>query len=152
MNDGGVSRRALGALAVGGATAGLAGGLAGCAGPKSGEVQPKSRDFPKDFVWGSATAAFQTEGSPDADGRGPSVWDVFQDLPGKIVDGSDAKVATDSYRRWADDVNLVAGAGLGGYRFSISWSRLLPTGAGAVAQAGIDHYSRLIDGLLEKGV
>ncbi|MEH0197857.1 GH1 family beta-glucosidase [Caulobacter sp. CCNWLY153] len=148
MDGSGVSRRALGALAVGGAAA----GLAGCAGPKGGDVKPKSRDFPKDFVWGTASAAFQTEGSPTADGRGPSVWDVFQDQPGKIIDGSDAKVATDSYRRWAEDVDLVAGAGMGAYRFSISWSRVLPTGAGAVAQAGIDHYSRLVDRLLEKGV
>lgn len=145
---GGVSRRALGALALGGAGF----GLSGCGGAPGGEVRPKGRAFPSDFVWGAACAAFQTEGALDADGRGPSVWDLFQDQPGRIEDGSTAKVATDSYRRWREDVDLAAGAGLKAYRFSLSWSRVLPTGVGARAQAGIDHYARLVDGLLEKGV
>lgn len=148
MDRSGVSRRALGALALGGAAV----GLSGCEAPGHTDHNPKSRQFPKDFVWGVATAAFQTEGSQTADGRGPSVWDVFEKAPGRIKDGSDATLATDSYRRFQDDVDLIAGASLNAYRFSISWSRILPTGEGAVNAAGLDHYSRLVDALLAKGV
>lgn len=148
MQRSGVSRRALGALALGGAAA----GLSGCEGPGDTDLTPKSRQFPKDFVWGVATAAFQTEGAQTADGRGPSVWDVFEKVPGHVKDGSDATFATDSYRRYQDDVDLIAGASLNAYRFSISWSRILPIGAGAVNAAGLDHYSRLVDALLAKGV
>jgi len=113
MERPGVSRRALGALALSGAAV----GLSGCEGAGDTDLNPKSRQFPKDFVWGVATAAFQTEGSQTADGRGPSVWDVFEKVPGRIKDGSDATVATDSYRRFQDDVDLIAGAGLNAYRF-----------------------------------
>lgn len=148
MERSGVSRRALGALALGGAAM----GLSGCEGPGETDLKPKSRQFPKDFTWGVATAAFQTEGAQTADGRGPSVWDVFEKVPGHVKDGSDATVATDSYRRFQDDVDLIAGAGLGAYRFSISWSRVLPTGQGAVNAAGLDHYSKLVDALLAKGI
>jgi beta-glucosidase len=148
MERSGVSRRALGALALGGATM----GLSGCEGGHETDLKPKSRQFPKDFVWGVATAAFQTEGSQTADGRGPSVWDLFEKVPGHVKDKSDATVATDSYRRFQDDVDLIAGAGLDAYRFSISWSRVLPTGQGAVNAAGLDHYSKLVDALLAKGI
>jgi beta-glucosidase len=148
MERSGVSRRTLGALALGGAAM----GLAGCEGGHDTDLKPKSRQFPKDFVWGVATAAFQTEGSQEADGRGPSVWDLFEKVPGHVKDKSNATVATDSYRRFQDDVDLIAGAGLDAYRFSISWSRVLPTGQGAVNVAGLDHYSRLVDALLAKGV
>ena len=148
MERSGVSRRALGALALGGAAM----GLVGCEGHHETDLKPKSRQFPKDFIWGVATAAFQTEGSQEADGRGPSVWDLFEKVPGHVKDKSDATVATDSYRRFQDDVDLIAGAGLGAYRFSISWSRVLPTGQGAVNPAGLDHYSKLVDALLAKGI
>ncbi len=148
MERSGVSRRALGVLALGGAAV----GLSGCEGPGETDLKPKSRRFPKDFVWGVATAAFQTEGSQTADGRGPSVWDVFEKVPGHVKDGTDATGATDSYRRFQDDVDLIAGAGLGAYRFSLSWSRVLPSGEGAVNPAGLDHYSRLVDALLAKGI
>ncbi|WP_454759196.1 GH1 family beta-glucosidase [Caulobacter segnis] len=148
MERSGVSRRALGALALGGAAM----GLSGCEGAHETDLKPKSRQFPKDFTWGVATAAFQTEGSQAADGRGPSVWDVFERVPGHVKDGSDATVATDSYHRFQDDVDLIAGAGLGAYRFSLSWSRILPRGEGAVNPAGLDHYSRLVDALLVKGI
>jgi beta-glucosidase len=131
---------------------GAAVGLSGCQGPGETDLKPKSRQFPKDFVWGVATAAFQTEGSQTADGRGPSVWDVFEKVPGHVKDGTDATLATDSYRRFQDDVDLIAGAGLGAYRFSLSWSRVLPSGEGAVNAAGLDHYSRLVDALLAKGI
>lgn len=120
----------------------------------------QSRQFPADFVWGAASSSFQIEGSLDADGRGPSIWDV---LPrAKIHDGSDASIATDSYRRYADDVALLADAGMKAYRFSIAWSRIVPDGQSAqplipagwsgVNQAGLDYYARLIDALLERGV
>lgn len=148
MERSGVSRRGLGALALGGAAM----GLSGCEGGHETDLRPKSRQFPKDFVWGVATAAFQTEGSQTADGRGPSVWDLFEKVPGHVKDRSDATVATDSYRRFQDDVDLIAGAGLSAYRFSVSWSRVLPSGEGAVNAAGLDHYSRLIDALLAKGI
>ncbi len=149
VGDRGISRRALGALAAGGA-ASL--GLSGCdhAGPTEATV--KSRQFPDDFVWGVATAAFQTEGSPTADGRGPTIWDTFEKQPGRIKDGSNADVATDSYRRYAEDVDLIAEGGLKAFRFSIAWSRVLPTGEGTVNAAGLDHYDRLVDACLAKGV
>ncbi|OYW29866.1 MAG: beta-glucosidase [Caulobacter sp. 12-67-6] len=136
----------------GGAIGGAALGLSGCDARPDTELDPKSRQFPQDFVWGVASAAFQTEGAQTADGRGPSVWDGFETLPGKVIDGSDARVATDSYRRYAEDIDLIAAAGLDAYRFSISWSRILPSGAGAINPAGLDHYSRMVDALLAKGV
>lgn len=148
MDRSGVSRRALGALALGGAAV----GLSGCEGPGETDLNPKSRQFPKDFVWGVATAAFQTEGSQTADGRGPSIWDVFERIPGHIKNGDTAADATDSYRRYQDDVDLIAGANLNAYRFSMSWSRILPNGEGTVNPAGLDHYSRLVDALLAKEV
>jgi beta-glucosidase len=149
VGDKGISRRTLGALAVGGAAAA---GLSGCdrAGPTEATV--KSRQFPNDFIWGVATAAFQTEGSPTADGRGPTIWDTFEKQPGRIKDGSNADVATDSYRRYGEDIDLIAGAGLKAFRFSMAWSRVLPTGAGTVNAAGLDHYERLVDACLAKGI
>ncbi|MGE0743014.1 MAG: GH1 family beta-glucosidase [Hyphomonadaceae bacterium] len=113
-------------------------------------ARPASRQFPSDFLWGAASSAFQVEGALDADGRGQSIWDVFPRA--KIHDGSDASMAADSYRRYADDVALLAEAGLGAYRFSIGWPRIVPAGAGAHNPAGIDYYARLVDALLERGV
>ena len=136
----------------GGALGGAALGLSGCESKPDTELHPKSRQFPQDFVWGVASAAFQTEGAQTADGRGPSVWDGFEKLPGKVIDSSDASVATDSYRRYAEDIDLIAAAGLDAYRFSISWSRILPSGEGPINPAGLDHYSRMVDALLAKGV
>ncbi|HUO92300.1 MAG TPA: family 1 glycosylhydrolase [Rhizomicrobium sp.] len=140
--DNGITRRALAPLAAGAALA----ATASCA-PQA--HKPVSRQFPKDFIWGAATSAFQIEGSLDVDGRGPSIWDVFQKDPAHIVDHSTAAVATDSYRRYRDDVALLKGANLNAYRFSISWSRVLPTGAGTINDKGLDYYSRLVDALLE---
>ncbi len=142
-----LTRRHLGALAAGAATA----GLSGCA-PKTGAPSLQSRQFPSDFAWGAASAAYQVEGSIDADGRGRSIWDVFAERPDAIVDGSDARVACDSYRRYAEDADLLAGAGLKHYRFSIAWPRVIPDGAGAANSGGLDYYSRLVDALLERGV
>jgi beta-glucosidase len=108
--------------------------------------------FPKGFLWGVATSAFQVEGSPDTDGRGESIWDRFAATPGKIEDGSDARIACDHYRRWPEDVALMKEMGLNAYRFSIAWPRVLPRGRGAVNEAGLDFYDRLVDGLLEAGL
>jgi beta-glucosidase len=108
--------------------------------------------FPEDFVWGAATAAYQLEGAAGADGRGPSIWDTFSHTPGKVADGHTGDVACDHYRRYADDVRLMRDLGLAAYRFSVSWPRVLPAGAGAVNQAGLDFYDRLVDELLAAGI
>ena len=107
MQRPGVSRRDLGALALTGAALGGASlGVSSCQAHRDTDLKPQGRRFPKDFAWGVATAAFQTEGSQTADGRGPSIWDLFEKVPGHVKDGSDATVATDSYRRFQDDVDL----------------------------------------------
>ncbi|MEO5566309.1 MAG: GH1 family beta-glucosidase [Luteimonas sp.] len=116
--------------------------------------QPALKDFafPDGFLWGAATAAHQIEGSPLADGAGPSIWTRFAHTPGMTFNGDTGDVACDHYRRWKDDVKLMRELGLGAYRFSVSWSRVLPQGSGRVNQAGLDFYSRLVDELLENGI
>jgi beta-glucosidase len=143
--DTNITRRALAPLAAGAALA----ATASCA-PEA--HKPVSRQFPHDFLWGAATSAFQIEGSLDVDGRGKSIWDVFEDDPKHIADHSTAAVATDSYRRYRDDVALLKGANLNAYRFSISWPRVLPTGEGPVNEKGLDYYSRLVDAALEADI
>lgn len=108
--------------------------------------------FPAGFRWGAATAAFQIEGSPDADGRGTSIWDVFAAEPGRILDGRDASTSADSYRRFRDDVALLAELGVDEYRFSISWPRIQADGRGPANPAGLDHYARVVDALAEAGI
>jgi beta-glucosidase len=108
--------------------------------------------FPPDFVWGAATSAYQIEGSPLADGAGASIWDRFAHTPGKIPNGDTGDVACDHYRRVADDVDLMRELGIRAYRFSIAWSRVLPSGTGAVNARGLDFYRRLVDLLLERGI
>jgi beta-glucosidase len=105
------------------------------------------RRFPDGFLWGVATSAYQIEGSVDADGRGPSIWDVFTGDSGDRAD-----VACDHYRRWREDVDLIAGLGVNAYRFSIAWPRLFPTGRAPLERRGLDHYDRLVDALLERGI
>lgn len=100
-------------------------------------------------MWGAAAAAYQIEGAADADGKGPSVWDMFCAKPGKIFGGHSGNVACDHYRRYREDVKLMPEVGLHAYRLSVSWPRVLPTGSGKVNQAGLDFYDRLIDALLE---
>ena len=104
--------------------------------------------FPPDFVWGAATSAYQIEGSPLADGAGPSIWHRFTHTPGKIEGGDNGDVACDHYRRFADDVRLMRELGLQSYRFSTAWGRVLPEGTGRPNRAGLDFYSRLVDTLL----
>lgn len=133
--------------------------------------------LPKDFLWGFATgassdsarsvvclqyldaflfllAAFQIEGSTSVDGRGPSIWDSYSRIPGKTLDGRSGDVATDSYRLWKEDQALLAEYGVKAYRFSLSWSRIIPLGGrnDPVNPQGIKFYSDFIDGLLEKGI
>jgi beta-glucosidase len=108
--------------------------------------------FPDGFLWGAATAAHQIEGSPLADGAGPSIWTRFAHTPGMTLNGDTGDMACDHYRRWRDDVKLMRALGLTAYRFSVSWSRVLPEGAGRINQAGLDFYSRLIDELLANGI
>ncbi len=108
--------------------------------------------FPDGFLWGAATSAYQIEGSPLADGAGPSNWHRFAHTPGMTRNGDTGDIACDHYRRYRSDVDLMAELGLNAYRFSISWSRILPEGTGRVNEKGLDFYSRLVDGLLEKGI
>ena len=106
----------------------------------------------KDFLWGAATAAFQIEGAAKKDGRSPSIWDTYSEIPGKINNADKADVACNHYELYEKDLDLMQWMGLNAYRFSISWSRVLPNGIGQVNQAGIDFYNRLIDGLLSRGI
>jgi beta-glucosidase len=108
--------------------------------------------FKRDFLWGAATAAYQIEGSVSADGRSESIWDRFCETPGKIVDGSSGTRACDHYRLWQQDVELMKWLGLGAYRFSLAWPRILPGGRGSVNDRGLDFYDRLVDALLAAGV
>lgn len=108
--------------------------------------------FRTDFTWGSATASHQIEGAPDADGKGPSVWDQFAHWPGKTFQKATADMACEHYRRMENDVALMAELGLPAYRFSLAWPRILPQGRGAVNGAGLDFYDRLVDALLEKNI
>ncbi len=108
--------------------------------------------FPESFVWGAATAAAQIEGCWDADGRGPSIWDTFCHRENAVLNGDTTATACDFYHRWRADIELMQQIGLQAFRFSVSWSRLIPDGTGPVNEAGLDFYSRLVDGLLEAGI
>jgi beta-glucosidase len=109
-------------------------------------------EFPPDFLWGAATASYQIEGSPLADGAGPSIWHRFSHTPGLVANGDTGDVACDHYRRYRSDIALMKEIGLTAYRFSISWSRVLPAGTGRVNENGLDFYRRLVDALLEAGI
>ncbi len=108
--------------------------------------------FPPGFLWGVATSAYQIEGSPLADGAGESNWRRFAHTPGRITDGSTGDVACDHYKRYGEDVEIMARLGVNAYRFSLAWSRILPHGRGELNRRGIDFYSRLVDSLLEHGI
>lgn len=153
----GLSRRAFLALTGGAA---LTAGLAACTDPElpaptpSGMWMPPAGalSFPEGYTWGAATSAFQVEGSTTADGRGPSIWDTFAAEPGRVAGGATGDPGADHYRRWQDDVDMMATLGLGAYRFSVAWPRIQPTGSGAPNQAGIDFYRRLVDELQGRGI
>lgn len=108
--------------------------------------------FPKDFVWGSATASYQVEGGFKADGKGESIWDRFTRIPDKIADNSNGDIACDSYHLYRRDVEIMNELGLGAYRFSVSWPRIFPEGTGKPNQKGLDYYKRLIEALTESGI
>jgi beta-glucosidase len=108
--------------------------------------------FPDGFVWGAATAAYQIEGAADTDGRGASIWDTFSHTPGKVHNGDTGDTACDHYNRFSEDIELMARLGLGAYRFSVSWPRVQPDGAGTVSPAGLDFYDRLVDALLSQHI
>ena len=109
------------------------------------------RDFPENFVWGTATSAYQIEGHAQG-GAGRTHWDDFAATPGNVAGAQDGALACDHLNRWEADLDLVAGAGLDAYRFSTSWARVLPQGRGAPNEAGLDFYDRLVDGCLERGL
>ena len=111
-----------------------------------------ARRFPKDFLFGAATASFQIEGATREDGRGESIWDRFCRVPGKVRDGDTGDVACDHYHRWADDISLMRDLGIGAYRLSVAWPRIYPEGVGAVNEAGLAWYERLVDALNEAGI
>jgi beta-glucosidase len=108
--------------------------------------------FPADFAWGFAASAYQIEGAAAEDGRGASIWDTFARQPGAIADGSSGDVACDHYHRYRNDVALMAELHARTYRFSTSWSRVMPAGTGAINQPGLDFYDRLVDALLDAGI
>ncbi|HKJ40342.1 MAG TPA: GH1 family beta-glucosidase [Anaerolineales bacterium] len=108
--------------------------------------------FPENFIWGTATASYQIEGAWDKHGKGESTWDRFTHTPGNIRDNDNGDVAVDHYRLWKKDIALMKRIGLKSYRFSISWSRILPAGRGKVNQKGLDFYSKIVDALLDAGI
>ncbi len=108
--------------------------------------------FPKGFLWGTATSAYQVEGAVGVGGRGPSIWDTFSHTPGKTRDGHTGDVACDQYRRYEEDAALMAKLGIGAYRFSVAWPRIQPEGRGQANRTGLDHYRRLVDALERHGV
>jgi len=113
---------------------------------------PGARRFPDGFLWGAGTSAYQIEGAVNEDGRGRSIWDVFSHTPGTVRTGETGDIACDSYHRLGDDVACLAELGVGAYRFSIAWSRVLPSGRGPVNQAGLDYYRALVDELRAHGI
>jgi beta-glucosidase len=108
--------------------------------------------FGESFLWGVTTAAFQTEGAYNADGKGESIWDRFSHIPGKIKDNSNADVACNFYNLYQEDIDLLKSLHFGNFRFSIAWSRIFPEGTGTVNPKGIDYYNRVIDYCLEAGI
>ncbi|MGW0627194.1 GH1 family beta-glucosidase [Streptomyces sp. NPDC002758] len=108
--------------------------------------------LPNDFLWGTATAAYQIEGAVAEDGRAPSIWDTFSHTPGKIDNDDNGDVACDHYHRWREDIGLMRQLGTNAYRLSIAWPRVLPGGDGEVNPKGLAFYDELVDGLLEAGI
>jgi beta-glucosidase len=110
------------------------------------------RTFPQGFLWGAATSAYQIEGAPLEDGAGPSIWHRFSHTAGRVANNETGDVACDHYHRYAEDVALMRDLGMKAYRFSISWSRILPRGTGKINEGGVDFYRRLVDTLLENDI
>ena len=117
-------------------------------------IDPKTlaARFPGDFLFGVATASFQIEGSTKADGRKPSIWDAFSNMPGRVFERHNGDVACDHYNRWEEDLDLIKSLGVEAYRFSIAWPRVYPDGTGALNEKGLDFYDRLVDGCKARGI
>lgn len=142
------SRREFG-KALGAASAA---GIVGHPSIAAAQLHATDLSFPKDFRWGTTTAAYQIEGAVKEDGRGPTNWDVFSHTPGKTFNGDTGDVADDSYHRYAEDTQLLKNLGVSSYRMSLAWSRIFPTGRGQPNMKGVDHYKRVVDNLLENGI
>lgn len=108
--------------------------------------------FPPKFVWGAATASYQIEGSPKGHGFGPCIWEMMSRIPGKIFEGHHGQVACDHFHRYEEDIEIMKSIGLKAYRFSLAWPKILPDGTGAVNEAGLDFYDRLVDALIKSGI
>jgi beta-glucosidase len=113
---------------------------------------PQGFAWPKDFLWGVSTSAYQIEGATQEDGRGPSIWDIHCRIKGRVNNGDTGDLGADHYHRYAEDIALMKQLGVGAYRFSVAWPRVLPKGRGQINPAGLDFYDRLIDGALEAGI
>jgi beta-glucosidase len=146
--------KAVGAAAIG-ATTTLAGSV-GAEGSRTDgqgqDVASGTRQFPKGFLWGTATASYQVEGAVAEDGRAPSVWDTFSHTPGKVIQNATGDVADDHYHRYKEDVQVMKSLGVKAYRFSIAWPRVFPQGSGQPNPRGLDFYNRLVDELLANGI
>ena len=125
---------------------------AGAALPKLALGQSTALTYPKGFLWGCATAAYQVEGAAKEDGRGPSLWDTFSHTPGKTYHGETGDVSADSYHLYKEDIQLLKALGVSTYRMSISWSRIFPDGTGQTNPKGLDYYNRVIDELLKNNI
>ena len=147
-----ITRRLFGKTAA----ASVAAVLSGISFPKMafGQPQPEASSlrYPEGFLWGCATAAYQIEGGAREDGRGPSLWDVFAHTPGNTHNGDTGDVSDDSYHLYKEDVKLLKALGVGGYRMSMSWSRVFPNGTGTPNAKGLDYYSRVVDELLANNI
>ncbi|GIS37557.1 MAG: hypothetical protein Ct9H90mP9_5870 [Pseudomonadota bacterium] len=110
------------------------------------------KSFPNQFLWGVSTSSYQIEGAIHSGGRGESIWDRFSSLPGRIADGSSGEMACDHYHNWEEDLGLIQEMGAGAYRFSTAWPRIQPLGSGRFNTEGLQFYSRLVDGLLSRGI
>jgi len=115
-------------------------------------MEPLQLSFPRGFFLGTASASYQIEGAVSEDGRGPSIWDTFSHTPGKIEDGTNGDRTCDHYYRWREDIELMKQLGVNAYRFSLSWSRILPKGRGKINNKGLQFYSDLVDALLDAGI
>ena len=111
-----------------------------------------SLEFPSGFLWGASTSAYQIEGATSEDGRGECIWDIHARLPGRTNNGDTGEPACDHYHRWPEDLALLKRLGVGAYRFSVAWPRVLPRGRGAVNDKGLDFYDRVVDAVLEAGI
>ena len=145
------SRRSFGRL-LGGLSAAISLPIPANAQQPKQTVAGAARAFPPDFLWGSATASYQVEGALHEGGRGPSIWDTFSHIPGKVHDNDTGDVADDYYHRYKQDIALMKQLGLKSCRFSIAWTRIFPSGTGQPNQAGLDFYRRMTDALLEAGI